>query len=328
MEKSNIFNDSKNDDNCTLYNYRVTIGKYRPDDVSSKLCVKNFYSKKKFNVQKLEESLKNIVINTEGYKSFKDGDYMGDAYTEFTKAVLYKIPYLTLDYYKNLAENHLNEFIEDYKSYQEFYLKYNEVQNYLVISDTEKSVHKKIYNAIKDVENIDDSDGAYWKIFEVNINWNKVKEKLFDDYGMLKEETIDIDISDIWKSKKFDYKIAVVCENDIIPDDSIVNRKGVEKFIVPSKEWELKDLLYMNNYIFDLIYHHCNYVQLILSTSLLNVAEYIPLFNTKLSMLRVSKKYVDFEQHKNSVCKPSIKSINENECIELVKLLKILNIGI
>lgn len=198
LVKSNNFGTDKN----TLYIYEIDFGsKYLNNDRFGN-NIKRFYTTEKVSEDDILISLRNLVNRVE--LDIAPGKSRSMEYLHN------KLEELILKEYTNLSINYddffNSSYLDRYKRIVDRYREQAEKGYTLGYAAQERDWKRdnKICSAIEEVENIGGKNfygNKMPKMCTIDIHWDKVKELAIEKYGMLKEEVINIDISDFWSYK-------------------------------------------------------------------------------------------------------------------------------
>lgn len=188
IEKSKSFGTNKK----ILYIYEINFGnKYLNNDRFGNE-IKKFYTTEEISKDDLVNKIKKLIEKVEWDLAPGKSKSMKFLHNKLEELVLKNNTNFSTDYndFFNIS------YIDKYKDRLE------DIKQKIVNGKSDSGVTKKrdgarfgiINSAIREVENLEYDD----KIYEINIHWDKVKELSIEKYGMLKEEIINIDISDFW----------------------------------------------------------------------------------------------------------------------------------
>lgn len=297
MKKSNIFSD--NNPRNILYIYNIKLGESNIHEENSEYVLQRLYSEEKFSVEQMNSMLSELM------NSYKWGHYpdkygsMKVYYEDFIERFMNK--------YSCFSKNRDDYFIvSDFNKYKE---RYNKTNNYYeeqgtfdkdskgnnnlscIIDTMLATLHTKEDEVVEN--NISLINSALSEIYDltpnaisvidekykIDIDWEKLKNVLFDKYNMFDEEIIEVDISNLCENKTNHYKIAILSDCDIVPEGSHINEENVEKYIVPEKGWNVGDIFELCYSVSYLIEQENNFVDLYISNTLEYIEPELPFYH-------------------------------------------------
>lgn len=195
VEKSKSFGTTKK----TLYTYEINFGSKYLNDNRFGNEIKKFYTKEEVPEDDMLNSLRNLVNRVEWDLAPGKSKSMEYLHNKLEELILKEYPSLSTDY--NDFFN--SSYLDMYKRIVDRYREQAEKGYTLGYAAQERDFPRfdAVCSAIEEVEGIEGKnfDGDKMpKMCMIDIHWDKVKELAIEKYGMLKEEVINIDISDFW----------------------------------------------------------------------------------------------------------------------------------
>lgn len=199
LEKSNNFGAIKN----VLYIYEIDFGsKYLNNDRFGN-NIKRFYTTEKVSEDDILISLRNLVNRVELDIAPGKSGSMEFLHNKLEELILKEYPTLSSDYNDFFNSSYLDWYKRIIDRYRE-----QAEKGYMLGYAAQKRDFPRfdaVCSAIEEVENIKRDENFNGnkmpKMCTIDIHWDKVKELAIEKYGMLKEEVINIDISDFWSYK-------------------------------------------------------------------------------------------------------------------------------